>query len=58
MPEINLKRGYNRAGIIIGDLLLTDGLRAKAMGGGTWLGAGSVAEQAVRLHGGWQMAIH
>jgi len=40
---------YDRAKVVIGDLLLGDGLRAKVMRGGTWLGAGSVAEQAVRF---------
>jgi hypothetical protein len=35
VPKINLKRGYHRAGIVIGDLLLSEGVRAKAMRGGT-----------------------
>jgi len=40
---------YDRVKVGIGDLLLSDGLRAKAMRGGAWLGAGSVAEQAARF---------
>jgi O-antigen/teichoic acid export membrane protein len=35
--------------VMIGDLLLGDALRAKAMRGGAWLGTGSVAEQALRF---------
>jgi O-antigen/teichoic acid export membrane protein len=46
---MTLMRSYDRAKVVIGDLLLSDGLRSKAMRGGTWLGAGSVAEQAVRF---------
>jgi lipopolysaccharide exporter len=46
---MNLMRSYDRARGVIGDLLLSDGLRAKVMRGGTWLGTGSVAEQAVRF---------
>jgi O-antigen/teichoic acid export membrane protein len=42
-------RSYDRVKVILGDLLLGDGLKAKAMRGGTWLGAGSVAEQATRF---------
>ena len=49
MLEMNLGRRCNRAKVVIGDLLRGDGLRAKAMRGGTWLGAGSVAEQALRF---------
>jgi lipopolysaccharide exporter len=49
MPEMNFMRSYDRVKVNIGDLLLGDGLKAKAMRGGTWLGAGSVAEQAVRF---------
>ena len=40
---------YPRAKMAIGDLLRSDGLRAKAMRGATWLGGGSVAEQAFRF---------
>jgi O-antigen/teichoic acid export membrane protein len=46
---MNPMRSYDRIKGGIGDLLLGDGLRAKAMRGGTWLGSGSVAEQAVRF---------
>jgi lipopolysaccharide exporter len=46
---MNLRLSYHRAKVIGGEFLLGDGLRAKAMRGGTWLGAGSVAEQAVRF---------
>src|ERR1700720_4203911 len=46
---MDLRRNYDRVKAAISDLLLSDGLRAKAMRGGTWLGAGSVAEQAVRF---------
>src|ERR1700732_2976230 len=49
MPEMNLLRRYDRAKVIVGDLLISDGLRAKVVRGGTWLGAGSAAEQAVRF---------
>jgi len=42
-------RSYDRVKVVISDLLLSDGLRAKVMRGGTWLGVGSVAEQAVRF---------
>ena len=49
MSAINLKRRFDRFEAVIGDLLLSDGLRGKAMRGGTWLGAGSVAEQAFRF---------
>jgi O-antigen/teichoic acid export membrane protein len=42
-------RSYGRTKVIIGDLLRGDGLRAKAMRGGSWLGAGSLAEQMVRF---------
>ena len=35
--------------IAAGNLLRRDGLRAKAMRGGVWLGAGSVAEQTARF---------
>ena len=46
---MNLMRRYDRARVVISDLLLGDGLRAKAMRGGTWLGVGSLAEQTVRF---------
>jgi O-antigen/teichoic acid export membrane protein len=42
-------RSYGRVKVVIGGLLLSDGLRAKAMRGATWLGGGSVAEQAFRF---------
>ncbi|MFZ0277470.1 MAG: oligosaccharide flippase family protein [Candidatus Sulfotelmatobacter sp.] len=42
-------RSYDHVKVVVSDLLLSDGLRGKAMRGGTWLGAGSVAEQAVRF---------
>ena len=46
---MNLMRSYGRVKVVIGGLLLSDGLRAKAMRGATWLGGGSVAEQAFRF---------
>jgi O-antigen/teichoic acid export membrane protein len=46
---MNLMRSYDRAKVVIGGLLLSDGLRAKAMRGGAWLGVGSVTEQVVRF---------
>jgi O-antigen/teichoic acid export membrane protein len=46
---MNLMRSYNRIKSRIGDMLLGEGLRAKVMRGGTWLGAGSVAEQTARF---------
>jgi O-antigen/teichoic acid export membrane protein len=46
---MGLRRNYDRIKTGISHLLVSDGLRAKAMRGGTWLGAGSVAEQAVRF---------
>jgi len=46
---MNLTPSYDRVKVAIGDLLLSDRLRAKAMRGGAWLGGGSVAEQAVRF---------
>ena len=46
---MDLRRNYNRVKAGISDLLLSEGLRAKAMRGGTWLGAGSIAEQASRF---------
>jgi lipopolysaccharide exporter len=42
-------KGYERVRRITGGLLTGDALRAKAMRGGVWLGAGSVAEQASRF---------
>jgi teichuronic acid exporter len=47
--ELNIMRSYDRVKVAIGDLLLSEGLRGKVMRGGTWLGAGSAAEQAVRF---------
>jgi teichuronic acid exporter len=44
-----VRRNYDRVKSGITDLLLGDGLRAKVMRGGTWLGAGSAAEQTVRF---------
>lgn len=46
---MNLMRSYDRVKVVIGGLLLSDGLRAKVMRGGAWLGSGSVVEQAVRF---------
>ena len=46
---MNLARSYDRFKVVIDGLLLSDGLRARTMRGGAWLGAGSVAEQAVRF---------
>jgi lipopolysaccharide exporter len=46
---MDLSRKYGRIKMGINDLLLSDGLRAKAMRGGTWLGAGSFAEQTARF---------
>jgi O-antigen/teichoic acid export membrane protein len=46
---MNLLRRYNRVKVIVADLLISDGLRARVVRGGTWLGAGSAAEQAVRF---------
>lgn len=42
-------KGYERVRGAIGKLLTGDALRAKAMRGGVWLGAGSVAEQGSRF---------
>ena len=36
--EMDLRRSYDRVKVGISDLFLSDGLRAKAMRGGTWLG--------------------
>jgi O-antigen/teichoic acid export membrane protein len=49
MPGLNIMRSFDRTKAAISELLVGDGLRAKAMRGGTWLGAGSVAEQATRF---------
>ena len=46
---MNVMRSYDRVKASVSQLLHGDGLRAKAMRGGTWLGAGSVAEQASRF---------
>jgi O-antigen/teichoic acid export membrane protein len=47
--KMDLMPGYDRVKTVIGGLLLSEGLRAKTMRGGAWLGAGSVAEQAARF---------
>ena len=46
---MDLRRNYDRGKAAIADLLHGDALRAKAMRGGAWLGAGSVAEQGFRF---------
>jgi O-antigen/teichoic acid export membrane protein len=46
---MDLRRNYDRGKAAIADLLRGDALRAKAMRGGAWLGAGSVAEQGFRF---------
>ena len=46
---MDLRRNYERGKAAITGLLQGDALRAKAMRGGAWLGAGSVAEQASRF---------
>ena len=46
---MDLRQNFDRVKVGIGDVLLGDGLRAKVMRGGTWLGAGSLAEQMVRF---------
>jgi O-antigen/teichoic acid export membrane protein len=46
---MDLRRNYDRVKVVIDELLLSDSLRAKAMRGATWLGGGSVAEQAFRF---------
>jgi O-antigen/teichoic acid export membrane protein len=48
-PAMNLMQSYGRVKFFVGSLALSNGLRAKAMRGGAWLGAGSVAEQVVRF---------
>src|SRR5580700_10376507 len=49
MSKMNIRRSYDRGRETIGALLLGDGLRAKVVRGGTWLGGGSAAEQAARF---------
>jgi lipopolysaccharide exporter len=49
MSKMNIRRSYDRGREMIGALLLGEGLRAKVVRGGTWLGAGSAAEQAARF---------
>jgi lipopolysaccharide exporter len=49
MSNINIRRSYDRGREMVGALLLGDGLRAKVVRGGTWLGAGSAAEQVARF---------
>ncbi len=46
---MDLRRNYDRVKVSISELLVSDGLRAKAMRGGTWLGGGSLAEQVARF---------
>ncbi|MGC2370208.1 MAG: oligosaccharide flippase family protein, partial [Candidatus Sulfotelmatobacter sp.] len=46
---MNIRRSYDRGREMIEGLLLGDGLRAKVVRGGTWLGAGSFAEQVSRF---------
>jgi O-antigen/teichoic acid export membrane protein len=46
---MDLRRNYERGKAAISGLRRSDALRAKAMRGGAWLGAGSVAEQAFRF---------
>lgn len=46
---MNVMRSFDRVKASVGKLVQGDGLRAKAMRGGTWLGMGSVAEQATRF---------
>ena len=46
---MNLSRTYHRAKVAINELMLSEGLRAKALCGGALLGSGSLAEQAVRF---------
>jgi O-antigen/teichoic acid export membrane protein len=46
---MDLRQSYDRVKVSISYLLLGDGLRAKVMRGGTWLGAGSGVEQVVRF---------
>src|ERR1700684_1654397 len=46
---MNVMRSYDRVKASVSQLLLGDGLKAKAMRGGTWLGAGSVTEQVARF---------
>ena len=46
---MDLRANYERLKLTITELLQGDALRAKAMRGGAWLGAGSVAEQAFRF---------
>lgn len=42
-------RIYDRIKVVIGESLLGDGLKAKALRGGSWLATGSVAEQGFRF---------
>jgi O-antigen/teichoic acid export membrane protein len=42
-------QSYNRIRSAMENLLLSEGLRAKAIFGGAWLAGGSIAEQAVRF---------
>jgi len=47
--RMDIRESYDRSKAAIADLLQGDALRAKVTRGGVWLGAGSVAEQAVRF---------
>ena len=46
---MDLIRTYDRAKARLNDLLVSEGLRAKALFGGAWLGGASAAEQVVRF---------
>lgn len=46
---MNLMRSYDRIKAVIGGLLLSDGLRAKAMRGGAWLGVEASLSRPVGL---------
>ena len=48
-PEQLLARTYKPIRRLVDGLLLGEGLRAKVLRGGTWLGTGSFAEQATRF---------
>ena len=59
--EMNPMRSYDRAKVAIGGLVLSDGLRAKVMRGGAWLGTGSVAEQWIwseKTDTTWLLMMH
>jgi O-antigen/teichoic acid export membrane protein len=46
---MRFKQYFGRARVLLGDILRSEGLRAKVMRGGSWLAAGSVSEQVVRF---------